>query len=199
MPSAEGEWAGVCDGGAAAGACSGAGSGAGVPVGAGGDPPPSVTVPPPPPGDPAGAPTGEAGERTPGAAPFSADPRPGPCPREPTCDRPDALVTEASAGAIAPGARLAVTLSASPTDCSTAGSSGSGTGSSSGKPGWAKIATSARPAAAVSPSRAKPVARIRSVMPCPNRLDSRSEGICAYRRMECTSSWIGISAGDKSD
>jgi hypothetical protein len=73
------------------------------------------------------------------------------------------------------------------------GSAGRGAGEIRLKPGWAKIATRARPAAAVSPSRAKLVLRIRSASPLPATLDRRRVEISLLWR-ESTSSFIGIAS-----
>lgn len=113
---------------------------------------------------------------------------------DPGAGEPPALLlaaTEAAgAMAITGGfeARAGATFSAPAIDSPAEGSSGSGAGLSRGKPGRAKIATNAKLAAAVSPRRAKPVARIRSVIPCPARLDHRTERRRACRRIEFTSS-----------
>lgn len=55
------------------------------------------------------------------------------------------------------------------------GSSGNGAGESRGKLSWAKIATSAKALAAVSPRKAKAVLRILSGKPLPAKLGSRRE------------------------
>jgi hypothetical protein len=80
-------------------------------------------------------------------------------------------------------------------DCPADGWSGSGAGEIRLNPGWAKIATSASPAAAVSPSRAKLMLRIRSGKPSPAKLGSRSAESSLLWRMECTSSCIGSASG----
>lgn len=85
-----------------------------------------------------------------------------------------------------------------PIDSPIEGSSGRGAGEIRLKPGWAKIATRARPAAAVNPSRAKLVLRIRSVSPLPAKLGRRRAEI-SLRWRESTSSFIGIAPPPPSD
>src|SRR4051812_36630028 len=84
-----------------------------------------------------------------------------------------------------------VAFSASAIDSLREGWSGSGAGVSSGKPGWAKIATRARPPAAVKPRRAKVVLRIRSGRPSPAKLGNRSQASRRLWKLECTRSCIG--------
>jgi hypothetical protein len=80
---------------------------------------------------------------------------------------------------------------ASATALNREGSLGSGACSRSGKPSWAKIATRASPAAAVSPMKAKIVVRIRSGQPCPAKLGNRGDKIGLRGRLEGTASCIG--------
>jgi hypothetical protein len=105
--------------------------------------------------------------------------------------RPSAGAGTGRAGATVAGWRPSFTFSAPAIDSSNDGSAGSGTGESSGQPGWAKIATSARPAAAVSPSKAKVVLRIRSGNPSPAKLGGRRAETSLLWRRELTCSCIG--------
>lgn len=152
----------------------GVGSGAGVGA-AGADSPPLVPLPTPP-----GAVCGElpAGELA-WTPPLPAAPLPllaglPPAPRRVGATA-GAGEAAARAGANAEGLRLRSAVFALETDSLSDGSSGSGAGSSSGHPGWAKIATKARPAAAVIPSNAKAVLRILSDRPLPAKLGQRTE------------------------
>lgn len=80
--------------------------------------------------------------------------------------------TRSRSGALRLG--LTATTSASATALAREGPLGSGAGSRSGKPSWAKIATRASPPAAINPMKAKTVVRIRSVQPRPAKLGRRS-------------------------
>ena len=82
------------------------------------------------------------------------------------------------------------TTSASATALAREGSLGMGAGVSSGKPSWAKNATSARPAAAVRPRKAKAVLRIRSGNPLPATLESRRNERSLVWKVGRTSSCI---------
>ncbi|HEX6457158.1 MAG TPA: hypothetical protein VF009_11650 [Solirubrobacterales bacterium] len=149
----------------------GVGSGAG----AGADSPPLVPLPTPP-----GAVCGEspAGELA-WTPPLPANPAPLPAALPPAWrwagTAAGAGEAAARADANAAGLRLRSAGFALETDSLSDGPSGSGAGSSSGHPGWAKIATRARPAAAVIPSKAKAVLRILSGSPLPAKLGKRRE------------------------
>lgn len=193
-PAGAGEETGVGAGSGAVGAGDGLGAGAGAVVEVGLDPSPG-SLPPPsplsPPEDP-GTLTGDGGATAPagGAVPWSP---PAEEPLDPWAGDPVAGVEACGECKEAAGTKAAepwsrVTFSAPATDSLRVGSSGSGAGSSSGKPGWAKSATRASPAAAVSPRRAKAVLRIRSVKPAPAKLGSRTEERSLLWSIQCTSS-----------
>ena len=68
-----------------------------------------------------------------------------------------------------------------------------------GKLGWAKIATRARPAAAVRPRKAKAVLRIRSGRPCRRSWAAATTCRSLMLTMERTTPCIGTGGADRSD
>lgn len=192
---------GVVDEGVASGSDAEAGGDAGASAGgvaAAGEvsfglPPESRPSPPPPPVSGAGTGAGDstaAGTLSP--ASLGAGPPPPPCSLE--VRLPSALAAGRGCG-VAGAVRPSVTASA--TDASWAGPLGSGAGESSGKPAWASIATTIRPAAAVRPRKAKAVVRSRSGRPLPAKL-SRSEENRLLSKIERTTSHIDAEGLPKS-
>lgn len=197
-PEGWGEGAGA-EGEEVAGLAAGAGAGLELPPVPPPPPPPALSPPPgwfPP--EVSGAPAG-AGAATPAGAELPSLPLLG-------LDAlsEDELEVEpvwggraGRAGAREAERRSSGSFLAAAIDCPADGWSGSGAGEIRLNPGWAKIATSASPAAAVSPSRAKLMLRIRSGKPSPARLGSRSAESSLLWRLECTSSYIGTASGLK--
>lgn len=185
----------------AVGGTTGCASGAGVEVeeGAG------VVAPGPPPPPPPPAEDGASGEAAGSGGSTAVVPRPlsSPAAVPPAVGRSGAgsaalrlsPVTVAASGS----GRRSCSGTASATALSRSGSLGRGDGDRSGKPSWAKIATIARAAAAVSPSNAKAVLRIRSGRPFPAKLGSRSDERSLLLKLECTSTSIGRSSSRQSD